>query len=251
MTDRAVSEVLGFVFAFALVTATVASVYTLGIGGLQDAQRAEQVNNAERAFDVLADNMRDVHRKGAPSRATEISLGGAAVSIGEPITVTVEAENASEPADNVTVRMRPRPIVYSGVADSTIVYVAGAVIRTDGNASVMRSGPGVVASERAVVVPFVHTYPASETRSRAGESTVQVVGRLQRSDVAGQFQAGPGHDVNVTVTVESPRAEVWGHYFEQQGFEAVPSPTAGEVAYRYETDRVYVPRTRIDVELRG
>jgi len=62
---------MGFVFAFALVTASVGVVYTTGIGGLEDARENEQVTNAVRAFDVLHDNIEDVTREDAPSRATE------------------------------------------------------------------------------------------------------------------------------------------------------------------------------------
>ena len=256
MNDRAVSETMGFVFAFALVTATVASVYTFGMAGLLDAQRGEQVDNAERAFDVLADNLADVHRGNAPSRATEISLAGATLSIGEPITVTVRAENATH---NTTVSMHPRPIVYSGIQDSTIVYVAGAVIRTDGDASLMSVEPGLVVTDRNAVVPFVHTYPSGGIERLGGDGTVLVVARQQNSKLARQFQGDPetDDDVDVYVTVESPRAEAWARYFESEGFDAPPGddrsdddPSDGNVTYRFTTDRVFVPETGIGVALR-
>lgn len=252
MSERAVSDVVGFVFAFALVTATVGSVYTVGFAGLQDAQRGEQVNNAERAFDVLADNLADVHQREAPSRATEISLGGASLAIGEPITVTVRAENAKNSSENTSVRMNPRPLVFSGISDSTLVYVAGAVVRTDGDASLMSVDPDITVDDRTAVIPFVHTYPRGETRSLSGDKTVLVEGRQQNTKVARDFETTDGEDVRVNITVESPRATSWGRYFEDQGFVGIDEdPSDGNVTYGFTTERVYVTETTIELRLRS
>jgi len=54
---RAVSDVVGYVLVFSLVSLTVGVVSVAGVGALQDARDVEQANNAERAFDVLGDNV--------------------------------------------------------------------------------------------------------------------------------------------------------------------------------------------------
>lgn len=74
MNDRGVSDTLGFVFVFAIILSTVAVVTTIGMAGLQDTRDVERVNNAERAFDILGDNMEDIADRGAPSRATEVKV---------------------------------------------------------------------------------------------------------------------------------------------------------------------------------
>lgn len=84
MDNRAVSEVVGFVLTFSLVTMAIAIVFTAGFGGLQDTQQAEQVNNVERAFDVLDTNVQEVQRQEAPSRATEMRLSGGAAGVRRP-----------------------------------------------------------------------------------------------------------------------------------------------------------------------
>ena len=158
MNSRAVSDVVGFVLVFALITATVAAVYTAGFTGLTHARQNEQVNNAERAFDVLAHNVGDVYRRGAPSRATEIRLNGAKLGFGREMRVTVTATNTSNASDNGTYVMNAQPLVYTGTDSSKLVYVDGAVIRSDGRASAMLQKPGFVADSRQVVLPFVVTY---------------------------------------------------------------------------------------------
>lgn len=254
MNDRAVSETLGFVLAFALVVGTVGAVYTFGIDGLQDAQQDEQINNAARAFDVLADNMADVYLHGAPSRATEISLAGATLSIGDPITVTVTAVNTSDPLDNTSVSMHPRPLVYSGIQDSRLVYVGGSVLRSDRDASVMLIEPGWIVTRRTAVIPFVHTYPTGGITRMSGDSTVLVVAHRQSNQLVGQLstEMGPGNpDARVNVTVESPRAIAWKRYFEAQGYDAIDGDVTDEtITYQFTTDRVYVSETTVELRLR-
>jgi hypothetical protein len=89
MTDRAVSDVIGYVLVFSLIIATVGIVTAVGFSTIEDRQRDERINNVERAFDVFAANVEDVYRGGAPSRATEIRLSGGTLQYGEPVTITV------------------------------------------------------------------------------------------------------------------------------------------------------------------
>lgn len=250
MNDRAASETVGFVLAFVLVTATVGVVYATGIGGLYDAQRFEQVNNAERAFDVLADNVADVHREGAPSRATELRLGGATLSHGDPVTIRVQV-NDTQSARNATYAMNARPLVYSGVADSELAYASGAVFRSDGDASVMRREPGFVFNSRRVVVPFLVTYPRGDARSLSGDATALVVAYRQSADLGGEFDTDSSSDARVNVTVESPRAAAWKRYFEREGLTAVDGDASdGSVTYQFVTDRLVVPETVVEFELK-
>ena len=80
MLDRSQSDVLGFVFVFAIVVSTIGLVFATGFTGLQDARDFERVNNAERAFEVLRDNVGDMIYRGAPSRVTEIKLASASLA---------------------------------------------------------------------------------------------------------------------------------------------------------------------------
>ncbi|MEA5386913.1 hypothetical protein VB779_07480 [Haloarculaceae archaeon H-GB11] len=95
MSERAVSEVVGFALVFSMIVAMVAIVTLGGMGQLQSARDFEQANNAERAFEVLADNLADVHQRGAPSRATEIDLEHAQLFVGDPVTINVSGEDTS------------------------------------------------------------------------------------------------------------------------------------------------------------
>lgn len=210
--DRAVSNVLGFVLTFSLITMTIALVFTTGLGGLQDAQRAEQVNNVERAFDVLATNVDGVHREGAPSRSTEIRLSGGTLAHGDPVAVTAEW------GENNTTKFETHPLVYRN-DETEIVYELGGVVRTDGDQSSLLSEPPFVVGERSTLPLLVTTTPGDQS-SIGGQQTVLVTSSHQRTDLV---QLPP--DRSVTVTIDSPRADAWERYLERTGFEVVEEET--------------------------
>lgn len=202
--DRGVSEVIGFVLVFSLITMTIAIVFTAGLGGLQDAQRTEQVNNVERAFDVLDTNAKEIQRQGAPSRATEMRLSGGRLGFGEPTAVTIDANDGTEPTTVET-----RPLTYTN-GDTEIAYELGAIIRTDDGGSVMLTDPGYVLNDDRSALPLLVTTKPSDQTAISGHRTVLVRGSKQHAQI---LQSRTTTDL--TITVESPRADAWERYFDQ------------------------------------
>ncbi|QZX99603.1 DUF7289 family protein [Halobaculum rubrum] len=250
--SRAQSDALGFVLVFSLIVLTVGTVYAAGYPALEEFRTDEQLENMERAFDVLDDNLDDLAREGAPSRATEIKLNGGRLAVNGSTTITVNATttDAVEGA-NFTVAGESTPITYSQ-GDTTIVSAHGAVLRQDGEAAFMRSTPGWVIDDGHALIPLVVTDRTGDRVAFAGSSTVLIRGQVTGRGVADELASGAGDDVTVTVTVASPRADAWKRYFEAEGFTAVDSdPDDGEVTYRFEVDSVLVQQTTVSVELEG
>ncbi len=242
MTDRAVSDIVGYVLVFSLIVATVGVVTTVGFATLEDRQSAERINNVERAFDVFATNVEDVYREGAPSRATEMRLAGGEIQHGDAITVTIEA-------DGKNVTASPRPFIYAD-GESEIIYVAGAVIRSEPDSAVMlREPPFQVRSA-------VGTFPLVETFRTSGPSTVSVDGTVRVTSTARGVnttvpESFTGSDVSITV--ESPRSDAWARYFESH--DGVSNVThdeaAGSVTAEIDADRVEAPRFGVRLRFSG
>lgn len=252
--SRAQSDAVGFVLVFSLIVLTVGTVYAAGYPALEEFRTDEQLENMERAFDVLDDNLEDLSREGAPSRATEIKLNGGTLAVNGSTTITVNAttpnpvrgENFTAPTRNEST-----PITYNE-GDTTVVSAHGAVLRQDGDAAVMRSEPGWVVDGEHALIPLVVTGRTGDRVAFGGSSTVLVRGQVTGRGVAGELVAAAGDDVTVTVTVESPRADAWKRYFESEGFTAVDdTPADGAVTYRFEVDSVVVQLTTVSVELEG
>lgn len=210
--DRGVSEVVGYVLVISLVITTVGVVSVSGIGVLQDAREAEQIENAKRAFDLLADNMEDVYREGAPSRSTEIQLGSAQLVAQQETTLNVSWLNST--GDQVFRQFSTTSITYRGGGDQRLVYDSGAVFRLsqpDGAGTVLREPPFVVTGERAVVaVPRLRT---------AGTTAVSGSTALIRANRASQtvYTRTAQNNDRIWVNVTSPHWRAWQTTFDSRG----------------------------------
>jgi len=213
MSDRAVSEVVSYVLVFGLIVSAVGVVSVTGLDTLQDRRNAEQLDNAERAFDVLADNIADIHRRGAPSRATEINLGQAELSTGPNVTMRVSVDEGSG-FDQVADR-RIRPLVYDGDEDRRLVYEGGAVFRTNPDGGlVVQDPPFIVAGDR-VYIPVIGLNSPSATT--LGGSPVLVRTREQSTTLA--YDNAGGNVDAVRVTIEnSDQQPLWNQYLSGAGF---------------------------------
>ncbi|MFC4356874.1 hypothetical protein ACFO0N_02800 [Halobium salinum] len=256
---RGVSEVLGFVLVFGLVLSSVGIVYVAGQQGLQDARDFERVNNAERAFDVLADNVDDVARDSAPSRATELKLADAGLSVDEPTVVNVTAAHPTTAAKSMTTEYEVSPLVYEADGGSQVVYSNGAVLRSEREGAVVTRQPDLVLddgdademrTDRAII-PVVATRPARDAGTNVAGSTTVLV-RTERATervfVTERDETEPYH---LYLNVTTPRTDAWERYLEDA------TPNADDCSVDGDTvecdvegvERVYVTVVEIDVSI--
>ena len=245
MTDRAVSEVVGFVLVFGLIVTTIGLVYASGIPALTDARDVERVNNAERAFDVLADNTEAVTQRGAPSRATEIKLADAQLRMDERerMEVTVDPAGAA-----MTYSIGYRPIIYDSGTGTSIVYANGGVIRDQPRGNLMVREPDLRIDGNRSVIHFVETRRDGRVNV-GGSRTVLVRTEHVRSSPFGSHTDGP-HTVELRIMTS--RTQAWTAYLES--FDAIGEGTCNgtegeEVICTFDTDELHIPVTRIDVSV--
>ena len=242
-SDRGVSETLGFVFVFAIVLFSVSVVYVGGMGVLTDVRDAERANNAERAFDVFADNVDDVVTGDAPSRSTEMKLSDSRLYVGDPVTLNVTG--TSPTADPFTFEYEVVPIVYDGGDETRFVYAGGAAMRTGGDGGVVLDRPPMVVNGSRVVLPIVQT--RSRSGGIGGSTTVLVRARAaDRALLVGKQRT----DYDLTVNVTSPRASLWREMLlSYDGVACPPGRNTDGFASCTVTgvERVYVTVVRVDV----
>ncbi|MFC7324024.1 hypothetical protein ACFQMF_05435 [Halorubrum rutilum] len=248
--DRGVSDVVGYILVFSLITITIGTVFAVGITGVEDRREAERVANVERAFDVFDDNLRDVQRYGDPSRATEIRLaGGTLATSGETRFVLNRTTGGG---DNVTLAEWQAGSLTYRDGDTVIAYDAGALVRSDGDGSVMLSDPRFVAAYDRTTIPIVDLVPEEADASVTGEGTVQIttVDQLDTGSETSRFDAA-GETLHLRV--ESAHAGAWRRYFQRtDGFEEVTPAGADGVAVAriVNDDQVYVQHLTRIVSLR-
>ncbi|AUX09674.1 hypothetical protein AArcSl_2049 [Halalkaliarchaeum desulfuricum] len=223
--DRGVSEALSFVLVFALVIGSIAIVYTVGLGGLQDARDHERINNAERAFEVFGENLDDIVLDGAPSRSTQIRMSDATLSVQEAAYVEITGTNP-ETGENYTYPpQQVRSLAFES-GDSTVSYTGGAVVRSDGDGDgVMVREPPFLFEDDRMVLPIVRLSSGGSV-AVSGDQVIQVRTEqvLRRNDPVNGTEFD---SVEVNVSTDNPGA--WNRYMEDSGMECEePDPGAGE-----------------------
>ena len=238
---------------FGLVVSVVAVVSVSGLNSLESVRDAERTNNVERAFEVLSNNVDDVAARGAPSRATEISLDGNAVVVGDQIKVEIrDPDNSnSDPSDPsfLTGRtFKPRPIIYDA-GDTQLVYVMGAVFRVEDEGGVILESWSPVLDERRTYFSVVNTRSATGAATSVQSSTV-LVRTVANQRVVELADETTDYD-DVWVNVTSPRRDLWLRMLERHTelscFTSGPETVKCRLAYI--PDRIYVVDNRIAVDV--
>ena len=257
MTDpadtRGVSEIVGFILVFSLVVGTISLVYASGISGLDDTRDAERITNAERAFDVLANNFQQMARGEAPNRATEIKLAEAQLSTSTEREVNISADGV-DPADANSSTIR-----YNPGTGTSIVYENGAVIRVDDGNAVMLEEPDFLFDDGNVVVRYIELKGGGQ--SIGGTSTTVLV-RAERtsSDVLVNNGSSP-EDIVIKMQTHPERAQVWQDYYNRSIGSATgttgscTTPNVGgsdtiQIKCKpFNADKLAVSKVQIEVEL--
>ncbi|WP_123533065.1 DUF7289 family protein [Halosimplex salinum] len=247
--ERAVSDLIGFVLVFSLIAAVVAVVSLAGLSSLEGARDAQQTNNAERAMEVLSDNMADVTERGAPSRATEISLADASLYMDDPTLIEVSDPDNGDPSFMTTRVFKVRPIVYRDQG-AELVYANGAVFRVEDDGGVVLRSWEPVLDEDRTMIPIINTASSTSGPQSIKSSTVLVRANAYQRVVPLADDTGVYDDVWINVT--SPRRDLWKRMLEAD--DDLECSTAGperiECELQYTPDRIYVVDTRISVALK-
>lgn len=221
-TDRrGVSEAISFVLIFSLIVTSVGLVYAVGTQELTDVRDYERLNNAERAFDVFADNVEDVSQRGAPSRGTEIKLSDASLRAEGQTKVNVTGDyrtgsvNASR--DFTTGNLTLTPLTFEVGGTGRVRYAGGAVVRDDGEvgAGRMVHRPDNVFDDDRTMFTLVQLEPHGSSVV-AGSQTVRIRTERATREV---LVAESGTFDEVTINVTSRYAPTWRDYFESEGLD--------------------------------
>lgn len=235
--DRAVSDVLGYVLVFTLITTSVALVTVAGTDSLSNVRDAEQFENAHRVFDVLDANVDDHIEAQADRRATEIRLEDASLGFGDPVEINVSVAGVGYNRTSLD------PIVYRQGDDRSIAYSSGAILRGDPGGTIMTAGPPFRFGEETIIT-FV------ETRGRSGDlsGSGRVLLRTQRATQSLHTYDNDG-PFEVTVNVTTARTDAWERWMEDQPGVSDCAVSGGTVTCTRTVETLHVRTVTVDVVL--
>ncbi|WP_049925986.1 DUF7289 family protein [Halopiger goleimassiliensis] len=241
--ERGASEVIGFILAFTIILGSVAILSVTAFDAMEEYHDHEQLQNAERAMDALAENFNDLARyDGLEEREGELAMRAGKVTIGSngtELNVSVDGTPIVDRYDEFdhlgddTVDIGEFHYEYDG---TWIAYDGGAVVRAtetpDGDTSFVLEQPLLSASDNTAIVSLV-AIDGQEGNIRSDGSVgfeMTVENRTVVTD-----------DVVDDVTIEldsSPHAErAWETYLDEQGW-----------ADGQDVDRVVITIVEADVD---
>lgn len=218
--EKGISDALGFVLIFSIVVVAALTVGTVGFEQLEQAKGNEQVNNAQRAFELIEQNFNEVQRSQAESRQGEIDLRNGEIRLVDPagtsrITVTVNGTSITETVPLNELR-------YS-IDDTVSAYEGGALFYADKNRNeVLNDGPEIYCRQRGsnsgkAMISLVTVQGTSPKRSGG---IVEVTGTHNSSRlIFPQNRTGPDSQAQatgVTIQVDSEYEDAWRTYLLSQ-----------------------------------
>ncbi len=241
-SDRAVSDVLGYVFVFSIIVALIGVLYVSGVGSLTGIRQTEQMNNADRGFVALGENFADLQSGRAPRRAGEIRLANGELSIGDAshVTLTVDSKNSVVGP----IQVGQGALVYT-LAGETVRYENGAVFRSQGGVYQLDRNPEFLCTADHAIISTVTLKPEGNISSIQRPGTVLISGARKSVELlypsTGTSQIGVK---TITLTISSDAADGWKPYLTNSGWKQTSSDT-----YTCTSKRAYVRETVIGIRI--
>lgn len=256
--DRGLSDVVGFVLMFGIILTSVGLVATFGLTELEDFDQNQQLDNAERTFELVARSLDELEESQATVRTDAIDLSGGTVTVSPSSSVTVNVTD-SDTGTTTTESFPLNSLTYE-TGNTLIGYENGATyrLRKQSDGGIINHDPGYVCSDGTAVLSFV-TVESEENRQISGSGTLRITGRLTNSSLlypvstSGVGNASSADEVEVEYTFSGEsRAREWANYFDRsEGDWTVISQTDSSVTVTCggssDLDHVYIRRSVISI----
>lgn len=219
-SDAAVSEVVGYLFIFGIVMATISIIYVNAFPALQKSQDQNYLANVDQSFRVLSFNINRILTGGAPAQSMELKLKGSTVGILQKSTLNVSWMNRTS-GGNETTGAETLATVEHRFLDRKIAYEGGGVWSRSAEGGVALLEPPPFVLGNTTVIPYATL--SSGNTSRSGDGLVhmelkvecRVLGQCAPS-VLGYLNAS-----RVTLNITSEYCPGWKSYFERTwGFQS-------------------------------
>lgn len=236
--EDAVSETVGYILLFAIVTLSMGIIYAIGYPVLQSNIDANIFESAEQSFIVLQSNMNRVAFDQTPVKILKINLMSSSITISDQSSITID-DNINPPL-NVSVG----EIIFEK-DDKTIAYEMGAVFKTySGGKTIMVSDPSIFTDTiDGKNVTTIGIIAIRGNESVAGKGITSLILKHNSSDVEKGSVL-----TDVDIHINSIHASGWKNYLEENGFTII-SATQSTVDARRSNTTLILSRHVTDVKI--
>jgi hypothetical protein len=220
MNDRAISESLGFVFVFSIIVLSLGLVSTVGFSQIEEVRNDQQLENAERSFRIVAQNIEELQTGQSVARGGELDLNRGRISTisSADSRLRVSVKSTTGPTDDYQATYELSGLEYQ-LEGTTVSYEGGAVFRRDRGGTAVIGSPTLVCTDERALVSLV-TVDGPEGRQLGG-GTVSVTVERQNATVTFPVnRSGPNSTAgraNVSIeVVNSQFKSGWNQHLESR-----------------------------------
>lgn len=236
--DAAVSETVGYILLFAIVTLSMGVIYVIGYPALQSNMDANAFESAEQNFIVLQSNMERVAYDQTPVKVLRMKLQSSELTISNRSSITISYDGNTE-------SYTTGEIEYSK-DNKAISYDMGSVFKRYPPASVvMVSEPkiftGTVNNVNVTTIGIVSVNGDSDSISGNGIVTLTMKNNASYMDTTSGL-------TNLTIRINSTHTQKWEEFLEENGFDITASNPPMVSAMRNNT-YLTISRHVVDVDI--
>jgi hypothetical protein len=236
--DAAVSETLGYILLFAIVTLSIAVIYAIGYPALQTNMESNIFESAEQSFIVLQSNIDKVAFDQVPVKVLKIKLQRSSVSVSNESSMTINYDG------NPPLFVPTGEIVFEK-SDKTLTYEMGGVFKAyppDSNVMVSKPPIYVTADDDVTVT----TIGLISLKGR-GYASGKGITTISLHHDSSTMNMSPSI-TNVTVQINSKHASKWTEYLENTGF-TITNTTSSTVSAQKNNTMLILSIHEVDVDI--
>lgn len=241
---RGVSDVFGTILIFGVMIMAITSVFTLGIGAVEDRRDTANFETVAGELTEFASGVEAAHRGTSPGTHTTIPLEGGQLVPGESVSITITTDAAGETRSET---VHTTPVVYEG-DNRRITYAAGLVYRSSpGNSTLVERDLPIRGTNDQAIVEIVNSSMHTGEVAGGGDAV------LSAEQVSSSTVFKTDEDATVTVTVEGEGAAAWGESLASNGFveEANETQSSTQVTYTASATKVAIREANVTVTIGG
>ncbi|MBP1910098.1 DUF7289 family protein [Methanolobus bombayensis] len=239
-SNAAVSETLGYILLFAIVTLSMGVIYAIGYPALQSNMDANVFESAEQNFIVLQSNMERVAFDQTPVKVLKLKLQSSSIEVSNESAISVTT------SDGFSWNGATGEIVFSK-DEKTISYENGAVFKKyPREATVMISEPSIYATsfENTTVTNIgIVSVNGHSQLSGKGIATVNLKHNSSSMNMSSST-------TDVIVLINSTHASKWKEYLEEAGFSIDNNATTSSSVSAHINDTMLIMSNHdVDVDI--
>jgi hypothetical protein len=248
MNGRAVSNLLGYTLMFGIILTATVTVSVIAVDQLETVRENEQLNNAERGFFLVGQNINEIQDNRAAVRSGELDLNDGNIGISSGSNIRIQIDDVSGPTDDYEETLPMRALVY-GLEDSRVAYESSAIFRGDNDNVVTQQGPNFVCTDDTAIVSVVTLQGRTGRQLGSGTVGVRATERTSRLRFPQNQRGTNSMQGESTVTIDVGGAQFtdgWVRSLEEDdnGWERVGSTTQFQCE---NVDTYYVRQTVVDI----